>query len=62
LLFDVVFCPNYSAPLLHRGRTVVAIHSVNELALGAHGWSYQFTYKPLYRRSALRAAAGNHAL
>jgi glycosyltransferase involved in cell wall biosynthesis len=52
---DVLFCPNYSAPLAYRGRLVVAIHSVNEIQPGAHRWWYPYTYGELYRRSALMA-------
>lgn len=53
---DVLFCPNYSAPLRSRVPAVVAIHSVNELRAGAHAWWYQYTYSQLYRRSAHQAA------
>jgi glycosyltransferase involved in cell wall biosynthesis len=52
---DVLFCPSYSAPVVARTRTVVAIHSTNEVETGTHPWWYRFTYSPLYRRSALRA-------
>src|SRR5262245_1495736 len=52
---DVLFCPNYSAPLAYRGRLVVAVHSVNEIQPGAHQWWYPYTYGALYRRSALMA-------
>jgi glycosyltransferase involved in cell wall biosynthesis len=48
---DVLFCPSYTRPLLYRGRTVVAIHSMNEVESGTHPWWYRFTYTPLYRRS-----------
>ena len=52
---DVLFCPNYSAPLAYRGRLVVATHSINEIQPGAHRWWYPYTYGQLYRRSALMA-------
>ena len=52
---DVLFCPGYTAPLVYRGRTVVAIHSMNEVERGTHPWWYDFTYSPLYRASAMRA-------
>jgi glycosyltransferase involved in cell wall biosynthesis len=53
---DVLFCPNYSAPLTASVPCVVAIHSMNEVQPGAHGWSYRYTYAALYRASARRAA------
>ena len=53
---DVLFCPSYAAPLWYAGRTVVAIHSMNEVHSAAHPWWYRHTYSRLYRRSALRAA------
>jgi glycosyltransferase involved in cell wall biosynthesis len=54
---DVLLGPSYTLPLFYRGRTVVAIHSVNEVQAGAHtGW-YQLTYEPLYRASTRRARA-----
>jgi glycosyltransferase involved in cell wall biosynthesis len=52
---DVFFGPSYSLPLTYRGRTVVAIHSVNEVQAGAHSWSYRFTYAPVFRASARKA-------
>jgi glycosyltransferase involved in cell wall biosynthesis len=52
---DVLFCPSYTRPLPYRGRTVVAIHSANEVATGTHPWWYRFTYTPLYRSSGRRA-------
>jgi glycosyltransferase involved in cell wall biosynthesis len=52
---DVLFGPSYTIPLLYRGPTVVATHSVNEAQPGAHGWSYRWTYTPWYRSSARRA-------
>lgn len=53
---DVLFGPSYTVPLTRRGRSVVAIHSVNEARSEAHGWSYGLTYGGLYRRSAAKAA------
>lgn len=52
---DVLFCPSYTRPLAYGGRTVVAIHSTNEVAGGTHPWWYRFTYTPLYRSSGRRA-------
>jgi len=52
---DVLFCPSYTVPLTYRGASVVAIHSTNEIAPGAHEGSYRFTYSALYRMSARRA-------
>lgn len=54
---DVLFGPSYSVPLTYRGRSVVAIHSANELEAGAHQWWYQATYAQIYRASARRARA-----
>ena len=52
---DVFFGPSYSLPLAYRGRTVVAIHSVNEVAERTHQWWYPLTYPRLYRASAHKA-------
>lgn len=52
---DVLYCPSYTAPLLYPGRTVVAIHSLNEAQGGTHAWSYHLTYRQLYALSARRA-------
>lgn len=52
---DVLFGPSYTVPLAYRGRSVVAIHSVNEVQPGAHPWRYRLTYTPWYRASALKA-------
>src|SRR5438034_7071179 len=41
---DVLFCPSYSAPAIARTKTVVAIHSTNEIEAGTHPWWYRFTY------------------
>lgn len=53
---DVLFGAAYTLPVLYPGRAVVAIHSVNEQAAGAHSRWYGMTYEPLYRASAHRAA------
>lgn len=53
---DVLFCPGYTAPATYRERTVVAIHSANEAEAGADPWWYRFTYTPIYKSSARRAA------
>jgi glycosyltransferase involved in cell wall biosynthesis len=52
---DVLFGPSYSLPVGYRGKTVVMIHSVNEVQEGTHPWWYPFTYTRIYRSSA-RAA------
>lgn len=52
---DVLFCPSYMLPATYRGRSVVAIHSMNEVWPGTHPWWYRFTYSPVYRLSAKRA-------
>ncbi len=52
---DVLFCPSYTAPLMYKGRYVVANHSTNEVEKGAHDWTYNWTYRPYYRLAALRA-------
>jgi glycosyltransferase involved in cell wall biosynthesis len=52
---DVLFGPSYSLPIGYRGRSVVMIHSVNEVQEGTHPWWYPHTYTNIYRRSA-RAA------
>lgn len=52
---DVLFGPSYTMPLAYRGRSVVAIHSINEVQPGAHPWRYRLTYTPWYRASALKA-------
>src|SRR5579864_3583931 len=52
---DVLFCPSYTVPLTYRGPSVVAIHSTNEVAPGAHNRGYGVTYGAHYRLSA-RAA------
>src|SRR5262245_60410938 len=52
---DVLFCPSYSMPLRYPGRTVLAIHSVNERLPGAHPWWYHLSYEQIYRASAKKA-------
>jgi glycosyltransferase involved in cell wall biosynthesis len=52
---DVLFAPGYTSPLAYSGKTVVAIHSMNEVERGTHPWWYGVTYSPIYRLSALRA-------
>lgn len=52
---DVFFGPSYSLPLSYRGRTVVTIHSVNEVQEGTHPWWYPFTFTKIYRASARKA-------
>jgi len=52
---DVLFCPSYTRPFAYRGRSVVAIHSMNEVESGTHPWWYRFTYTPLYRSAGRRA-------
>jgi glycosyltransferase involved in cell wall biosynthesis len=52
---DVLFGPGYTLPVARRGKSVVAIHSMNEVESGTHSWTYRFTYAPLYRLSARRA-------
>jgi glycosyltransferase involved in cell wall biosynthesis len=52
---DVLFCPGYTVPVTYRGRSVVAIHSINEVQKGTHPWWYHLTYSQIYRSSAKRA-------
>jgi glycosyltransferase involved in cell wall biosynthesis len=52
---DVLFAPSYMLPATYRGKSVVAIHSMNEVWPGTHPWWYRFTYSPVYRMSAERA-------
>jgi len=52
---DVLYGPSYATPLWYRGRSVVAIHSMNEVQPGSHPWWYDLTYSRIYRRSAVRA-------
>jgi glycosyltransferase involved in cell wall biosynthesis len=53
---DVLFGPSYTLPVAYPGRSVVAIHSMNEIESGTHPWWYRLTYSPIYRASAARAA------
>ncbi len=52
---DVLFGAAYSLPLLYPGKSVLALHSVNEQQSGAHSAWYAFTYEPIYRASAHKA-------
>ena len=52
---DVFFGPSYSLPLAYRGRSVVTIHSVNEVQEGTHPWWYPYTFTNIYRASARKA-------
>jgi glycosyltransferase involved in cell wall biosynthesis len=52
---DVLFSPSYSLPLTYRGRSVLAIHSLNEAQSGTHPWWYHVTYRQIYRLSAQKA-------
>ena len=52
---DVFFGPSYSLPLPYRGKTVVTIHSVNEVQKGTHPWWYPATYTRIYQASARKA-------
>jgi glycosyltransferase involved in cell wall biosynthesis len=53
---DVLFGPSYTLPLTHGGRSVVAIHSVNEVVgFGRQAWR-EFLFSERYRLSARRAA------
>jgi glycosyltransferase involved in cell wall biosynthesis len=52
---DVFFGPSYSLPLAYRGKTVVTIHSVNEVQEGTHPWWYPYTFTNVYRASARKA-------
>jgi glycosyltransferase involved in cell wall biosynthesis len=52
---DVLFAPSYMLPLGYRGKSVVAIHSMNEVWSGTHPWWYRYSYSAIYRASARRA-------
>lgn len=52
---DVLFGPSYTLPLLYRGRSVVAIHSVDEAERGALPPWHLMTYTQKYKLSARRA-------
>lgn len=49
---DVLFSPGYTTPLLYKGKSVVAIHSVNEIEAGRHSAAYKLSYSLKYRLSA----------
>jgi glycosyltransferase involved in cell wall biosynthesis len=53
---DVLFCPNYSAPLFYHRPCVVAIHSMNEVQSGAHDRWYKYTYSAVYKHSSRHAS------
>lgn len=52
---DVLFGPSYTVPLTYRGRSVVVIHSVDEVQPGALPLWHQLTYTQKYRLSAHHA-------
>ena len=52
---DVLFGPTYTLPLIYRGRSVVAIHSVDEAEPGVHSTWHHLTFSQRYRWSARRA-------
>jgi glycosyltransferase involved in cell wall biosynthesis len=52
---DVLFGPSYTLPLAYGGRSVVSIHSVDEVQPGAHTFWHHLTYTQKYRLSAHRA-------
>ena len=52
---DVLFGPSYTLPLLYKGRSVVAIHSVDEVQPGALPFWHELTYSQKYRLSCHRA-------
>ena len=52
---DVLFGPSYTLPLTYSGRSVVAIHSVDEAEPGAQSLWHSLTYAQKYRLSARRA-------
>lgn len=54
---DVLFGPSYTVPLNHRGRCVVATHSVNEAQSGTHPWWYHLTYRVRNQLCARKADA-----
>jgi glycosyltransferase involved in cell wall biosynthesis len=55
---DVLFGPSYTLPLLPRCRSVVSIHSVDEVE-GAWPWWHRLTFEQKYRMSARTA---NHVI
>ncbi|HET9051249.1 MAG TPA: glycosyltransferase family 1 protein, partial [Candidatus Dormibacteraeota bacterium] len=54
---DVLFAPSYRLPAAYRGRSVLAIHSVNEVTAGTHPRRYRYTHGLINRHSARRADA-----
>lgn len=54
---DVLFCPSYQIPLGYRGRSVVAIHSVDALLPGTQAWWQRLKYAQIYRWSGWHANA-----
>ena len=52
---DVLFGPTYTIPLRYRGRSVVAIHSVDEAEPGVHSMWHRLTFSQRYRSSARSA-------
>lgn len=52
---DVLFGPSYTLPLAYGGRSVVSIHSVDEVQPGAHSLWHHLTYTQKYRLSCHRA-------
>jgi glycosyltransferase involved in cell wall biosynthesis len=52
---DVLFCPNYMLPFTYGRKSVVVIHSANEVWPGTHEWWYRYTYTPTYKSSCRRA-------
>lgn len=52
---DVLFGPSYTLPLTYPGRSVVVIHSVDEVQPGALPLWHQVTYTQKYRLSAHKA-------
>jgi glycosyltransferase involved in cell wall biosynthesis len=52
---DVLFGPSYTLPLLYRGKSVVAIHSVDLARHGYFPWWHEYTYEMKYRLSAQKA-------
>lgn len=52
---DILFGPSYTLPLLYRGKTVVAIHSVNEAEKSTHSLFHKLTYSLKYKLSCKTA-------
>lgn len=51
----MLFCPSYTAPLLHRGRMVLANHGIYEALPGEFSWLTRLRATTLQRYSAKRA-------